>query len=200
MLTKNTFPGGRIMKSGLVLSCFPQKITPSTYSCVEVTDIFSRPAGEGAELCWPFLSKGHKVWEWRFHKDSNSLLHLQGAVMDIYTPSLVLLYANQPNFWTCSRIGTVCKEVSNVCSVKSVALAVHNILSTAQAVPAAKPTLNLWSVLEEWGETWIWDNLTVQGDTAWLADAIADKTLVAVTNGSYMKEIYPDIKSAAFFF
>ena len=74
-----------------------------------------------------------------------------------------------------------------MCSLKSVALVGYSILSTAQAVPAAKPTLNLWSVLEEWGETWIWDNLTVQGDMAWLAEAIAEKTLVAVTNGSYMK-------------
>jgi hypothetical protein len=34
----------------------------------------------------------------------------------------------------------------------------------------------------------------------WLADAIADNSLVAVTNGSYMKEIYPHINSAAFIF
>ena len=74
-----------------------------------------------------------------------------------------------------------------MCSVKSIALAVHSILFIAQAAPAAETTLNLWSVLEEWGETWIWDNLTVQGDMAWLAEAIAEKTLVAVTNGSYMK-------------
>ncbi len=105
-----------------------------------------------------FLSKGHKVWEWWFHKDWNRLFHLQGAVMDIYTPSLVPLYANGPNFWTCSRIGAACKEVGDVCSLKSVALVGYSILSTAQAAPAAKLTLNLWSVLEEWGETWIWDN------------------------------------------
>ena len=59
---------------------------------------------------------------------------------------------------TCSWIGTACEEVSNVCSVKSVALAVYSIPSTAQATPAAEPTLNLYSVLEEWGEKWIWDN------------------------------------------
>ena len=35
---------------------------------------------------------------------------------------------------------------------------------------------------------------------AWLAEAIADETLVAATNGSYMKEIYPHINSAAFVF
>jgi hypothetical protein len=34
-----------------------------------------------------FLSKGHKVWEWRYHEELNRLLHLQGAVMNVYTPS-----------------------------------------------------------------------------------------------------------------
>jgi hypothetical protein len=87
-----------------------------------------------------------------------------------------------------------------VCSVKSVALAVDSILSTNQAAPAAEPTLNLWSMLEEWGKTWIWDYLTVQGDTAWLAEAIAEDTLVVVTDDSYMKEIYLHINSAAVVF
>ena len=56
-------------------------------------------------------------------------------------------------FWKRSQIGAACEEVSNVCFVKSVALAVYSILSTTQATPAAEPTLNLYSVLEEWGET-----------------------------------------------
>ncbi len=46
----------------------------------------------------------------------------------------------------------------------------------------------------------MWENLTIQGDVLWLADAIADNSLVLVTNGSYMKEIYPHINSAAFVF
>ncbi len=44
----------------------------------------------------------------------------------------------------------------------------------------------------------MWDNLTIRGETLWLAEAIADNTLIAVTDGSYMKEIYPHINSAAF--
>jgi hypothetical protein len=48
-----------------------------------------------------------------------------------------------------------CKEVGNVCSLKLTALVVYSILSTVQATPSAEPTLNLWSVLEEWSETWI---------------------------------------------
>ncbi len=145
-----------------------------------------------------FLSKGHKVWEWWYHEESNRLLHLQGGVMDVYTPSLVPRYANRPNCWTRSRIGMACEEIGDVCSVKSAALAVYNIVSTAAGPPTPDPPQNFWSMIEEWGETWMWDNLTIRGETSWLAVAIADNTLIAVTDGSYMKEIYPHINLAAF--
>ena len=48
------------------------------------------------------------------------------------------------------------------------------------------------------GQTWIWDDLTVTGGTDWFAQAIADNSLVAVTNGSYIKEHYPELCAAAF--
>jgi hypothetical protein len=60
--------------------------------------------------------------------------------------------------------------------------------------------MNFWSVVEEWGKPWMWENLSIQGEVTWLAAAIADNSLVAVTNGSYMKEIYPHINLAAFIF
>ena len=53
-------------------------------------------------------------------------------------------------------------------------------------------------VLRGWGQTWIWDDLQVTGGTNWLAQAIADNSLVAVTNGSYIKEHHPELCSAAF--
>ena len=40
----------------------------------------------------------------------------------------------------------------------------------------------------------------IRGDTSWLEEAIAANSLMAVTDGSYVKEIYPHINSAAFVF
>ncbi len=91
-----------------------------------------------------------------------------------------------------------CEEIGNICSVKSAALAVYNIVSTAAGLPTPEPPRNFWRAIEEWDETWMWDNLTIRGETSWLAEAIADNTLIAVTDGSYMKEIYPHINLAAF--
>ncbi len=53
-------------------------------------------------------------------------------------------------------------------------------------------------MLRGWGQTWIWDDLTVTGGTDWFAQAIADNSLVAVTDGFYIKEHYPKLCAAAF--
>jgi hypothetical protein len=120
--------------------------------------------------------------------------------MDNYAPSLVPRYANRPNCWMRSRIGVACDEIGNMCMVKSVALAVYSIISVAANPPTPEPTSNFWSVIEEWGKTWMWENLTIQGEVSWLAEAIADNSLIVVTDGSFMKEIYPHINLVAFVF
>jgi hypothetical protein len=49
-------------------------------------------------------------------------------VMDVYGPSLVRNYANQPNYWTHSRIDIPLNECGKICSMKYVALAVKSIV------------------------------------------------------------------------
>jgi hypothetical protein len=44
----------------------------------------------------------------------------------------------------------------------------------------------------------MWDNLQIMGDIGWIAEAIADNTLSAITDGSYMKDLYPHLNLAAF--
>ena len=53
-------------------------------------------------------------------------------------------------------------------------------------------------VLIEWGSTWLWDYLHLVGEDNWLEEVIQDKTFLAVTYGSYIKELYLDLCSAAF--
>jgi hypothetical protein len=65
------------------------------------------------------------------------------------------------------------------------------------APPPIRPIADFLDVLRGWGQTWIWDDLKVTGGTDWLAQAIADNSLVAVTDGSYIKEHHPELCSAA---
>ncbi len=44
----------------------------------------------------------------------------------------------------------------------------------------------------------MWDNIRWEGDDNWIAESIRQGTCMAVTDGSYMKTLYPDIHSAAF--
>ncbi len=60
------------------------------------------------------------------------------------------------------------------------------------------PPANFLNVLHGWGQTWIWDNLKVTGGTNWIAQAISEHSLLAVTDGSYIKEHYHDLCSVAF--
>ena len=53
-------------------------------------------------------------------------------------------------------------------------------------------------VLQEWGNTWMWDLLCLIGDDNWLLDSIQDGTCIALANGSYIREMYPDMCSCAF--
>ena len=42
--------------------------------------------------------------------------------------------------------------------------------------------------------------MKISGDIDWIAEAIKDNSLVAVTDGSYIQERYPYLNSAAFIF
>jgi hypothetical protein len=56
----------------------------------------------------------------------------------------------------------------------------------------------LLDVLRGWEHTWIWNEMKVVGGTEWLSQAIVGGTLIAVTDGSYIQEHYPDLCFAAF--
>ena len=53
-------------------------------------------------------------------------------------------------------------------------------------------------VLKEWVCTWMWKSLQLVESDEWTKEAIEGGTLVSVTDGSYIKERYPHLCSAAF--
>ncbi len=96
------------------------------------------------------------------------------------------------------RIDVPLVNQGKICSIKDVALAVKSITlhlpwPLSQATPSA-----FWEVIRGWGNTWMWDNLSITEDLDWTAVSIADNSCVAVTDGLYMKELYPYLNSAAF--
>jgi hypothetical protein len=55
-------------------------------------------------------------------------------------------------------------------------------------------------VLYSWGNTWLWDNISMTGVSDWLHEAIQEGSHVAVTDGLYTREQYSNLCSAAFVF
>jgi hypothetical protein len=75
--------------------------------------------------------------------------------------------------------------------------------------PPPIPPENFIEVLEKWGHTWIWKEMKITNacgkglrlsspdDFIWICHAIAERTLVCVTDGSYIKQLCPLLCSAA---
>lgn len=158
------------------------------------------PAGRINDRLRGFMSIGHKIWDWRLDEENQRVLHLKGDVMDIYTKSLVPGHSRRVNHWTRSRIDQPLQEVGDICTVKDVALAVKTVLSSTPCPPPPRLPEDFMDVLIDWGCTWMWDSLKLVGETDWIAAAIADASLIAVTDGSYIRELYPNVNSAAFVF
>ncbi len=86
----------------------------------------------------------------------------------------------------------------DICLVDEIQPGVFRITSTAQETQdTAKPTTFL-EVLREWGCSWLWEHMTIVGGTEWIAQAITAGSLVAVTDGSYIRQLYSHLCSAAF--
>jgi hypothetical protein len=48
------------------------------------------------------------------------------------------------------------------------------------------------------GNTWLWEHVYITGGDTWIEESIADGTLVVVTDGSYIRELFPNVCSATF--
>jgi hypothetical protein len=117
--------------------------------------------------------------------------------MDIHSPLLVSGHTRRANRWTRARIDQPRQDFGTMCMVKEVALGVKSIISYADSPKAPTAPLTFWEVLCKWQCMWMWENLHWVGDDDWIAEAIADASLIAVMDGLYMKDLYPNIRSAA---
>jgi hypothetical protein len=94
---------------------------------------------------------------------------------------------------TCPR-----NKRGEICSVEEIQPGVFCITSTARRAPTAPLPNSFLDVLHKWGCTWLWEQMLVEGGTEWVSEAIQDGSLVVVTDGLYIRQLYPNLCSAAF--
>ena len=98
---------------------------------------------------------------------------------------------------------------NQLCTVWEVGAGEFQLLSYAPMAPPPPLPENFIDVLTKWGHTWIWKEMKITNacgkglclsssdDFAWIRHAIADGSLVCVTDGSYIKQVCPHLCSAA---
>jgi hypothetical protein len=116
--------------------------------------------------------------------------------MNEYHPSNTGGRTRQAHRWSLVQRGVTRASQDIVCTVSEDGGGEVYICSQAEGPCASGAPQDFWGVLRKWERTWMWDNLQWTGEDDWLATAIAEGTCIAVTDGSYVKDLYPSINSA----
>jgi hypothetical protein len=116
--------------------------------------------------------------------------------MDMYLLSDTKGCTRRTNRWSCAQRDVPWVDKGTVCSVSDNGGEDVSIICRAEELWTAPPTLDFWGVLHWWQQTWMWDNLQWVGDDEWLARVITEGTCIAVTDGSYMRDLYVTFNSA----
>jgi hypothetical protein len=152
------------------------------------------PSRRGTDKVGCFTAPTHRIWRWMWNANESTLHHLNKDG----TTENVFILGRKPNRFNYSHSQPSSRH-QTICSIEpTLGWGYWHLTSTeALARPIQPPTCFLY-VLQSWGNTWLWDHLTMTGGVTWLSKSIAQNTLVAITDGSYIRELYPHLCFAAF--
>ena len=91
-------------------------------------------------------------------------------------------------------------SVRQYCTIIEVAPEVIAIFSQMDPPPPPLRHDYFLDVLVEWVCTWMCDSMVLIGDDNCIEEDIAIRSYISVTDGSYTRELYPNVCSAAFIF
>ncbi len=110
----------------------------------------------------------------------------------------IFVAGQKPNQFLYSHSQT-CQKHNAICSVQPTLEGDHwRLLSTATNAPQDPTLCTFVDVLKSWGNTWLWEYMTVHGGVEWLKHTISEGLLVAVTDELYRRELFSNLCSAAF--
>ena len=141
------------------------------------------------------LHNGYKVWDWRVNSEEGYLLRYRDGVMDVHEKSGAF-----GRRWQRWKVECEAVVLGRPCSVREVEPGV--LATTAIAPPVDIPIepQTILEVIREWKQNWFWRAFRIVGDLSWVVEAIEDGSLLAVADGSYIRELFLDACSCAFVF
>ena len=151
------------------------------------------PTGGLAVRLGRMLHSGYKLWEWRVNSTEQYLLHNTQGKMDVYEPAPA-----SRRRWQCVVSDCGPEVLGLPCNVRNQDGSTVTVVASAEPpVPEERPR-TIREVLGEWGGTWMWKSTQFIGDENWLVESIREGTCLAVTDGSYIKEITREACSSGF--
>eukprot|EP00956_Cyclotella_meneghiniana_P010715 scaffold14988_cov36-Cyclotella_meneghiniana.AAC.2 len=156
-----------------------------------------------------FVAVGHKAWNWRYEPRFETLLQQSGDDVIVYRRVDATGRRSRQEVYEQSEVIHDAVVQGRICSIEMCGSSTVKICSLTNPPPECENPENFLDVLKEWGHTWIWDGLQVSGatgkgvnlipgdDMEWIFDGIQNGTLVAVSDGSYIREWHPELCSAA---
>ncbi len=147
----------------------------------------------------PFIAPTHRIWNWRWDEGSGSLCRSSnnGATEDVFRPEKKPNRFYYTETWPYTGQGILCSAKPTHAGAVGGGWRLTSLAK--EATPPQTPR-TFMEVLCLWGNTWLWDNILMAGECDWLHKVIKDGSLIAVTDGSYIQEQYPNLCSAAFVF
>jgi hypothetical protein len=152
------------------------------------------PSRSSTSSVGEYICNLHRVQWWFWNKTDSSIHHVKPDSMT----EDVFVVGRKPNRFSYSH-SQACQKQNAICSVQPTLERDHwRLLSTATIALQAATPRTFVGILKSWGNTWLWEHMTVHGGFEWLEHEILEGLLVAVTDGSYIRKLYPHLYSAAF--
>jgi hypothetical protein len=157
------------------------------------------PSRDNRTRMGPFIAPTHRIWNWRWDEGSGSLCRSSkdGETEDVFRLEKKPNRFYYPETRAYTGQGIICSvEPTHTGQIRGG----WRLTSRAQEATPAPTHKTFMDVLYSWGDTWLWDNISMAGGHDWFHEAIQDGSLLAITDGSYIREQYPNLCSAAFMF
>jgi hypothetical protein len=152
------------------------------------------PSRSGTQKVGEYTSDLHRVRRWFWNKTNSPIHHvcLDSTTEEVYVAG------QKPNRFSYSHSQQRGRHDA-ICSAQPTLEGKHwRLLSTATIAPQIPTPHSFVEVLQLWGNTWLWEHMTVHGGVKWLEHAIMEGMLVAVTDGLFIRDLYPNLCSMAF--